>query len=157
MKESCSEIPLRLRKYRKILKLTRKEISRWLGIRQSHSYQLKSGYKIIALKSLRSFAEQGGDICYTITGRKQTAGLMDEYLGQCRTDYGKNKLIKMMLWLNHQGLFLRKKKGDVINEIGFCGGSLRKIRSFLLPFDWLRGIIKKTEATENDARSDRDV
>lgn len=39
----------------------------------------------------------------------------------------------------------------------FAEGVYGKIRSFLLPFDWLRGIIKKTEVTENDARSDRDV
>lgn len=116
MSSNYPKVPERLLAYRSALGLTQEEMGRLFGVIQSHYYKLENGHKIISLKSLKCFADQGGDVCFLLTGRRRIMGKMDEYLMKCNTDYGKNELSKEMLWLMKRGIELSKGQGFEITD-----------------------------------------
>lgn len=104
------KIPERLQLYRKALNLTQEQMGKRFGVNQSHYYKLESGHKIISLRSLQCFEEQGGDVCYLLTGRRHITGQMNCYMDRCITDHGKNEFSKAMLWIIKQGIYLSKSQ-----------------------------------------------
>ena len=116
MSSNYPKVPERLRQYRKALHLTQEDMGKRFGVNQSHYYKLESGHKIISLRSLKCFEEQGGDVCYLLTGRRHIAGKMDSYMEKCTTDHGKNELAKAILWIMNQGIYLSKENESTISD-----------------------------------------
>lgn len=106
MGSNYSEIPQRLFAYRKALNMSQEEMGRKLAVNQSHYYKLETGAKIISYKSMKQFQENGGDLCYLITGQKYEYGITDIYVGRCRTQTGRTAAMRMILWLTEQGILL---------------------------------------------------
>lgn len=108
-----SKVLQRLTSYRNSLNKTQAEMGEQFGIDQSHYWKIESGSKRISYKSLKHFEEQGGDVCYLITGIRRNYGKMDELISRCQTTEGKKALLEVMLWAMNQGIGLDHQKSTV--------------------------------------------
>lgn len=117
MGSNYSEIPQRLSAYRKALALNQEEMGRQFNVNQSHYYKLETGAKIISYNSLKKFQENGGDLCYIITGEKYQYGITDEYVGRYRTHTGRTETMKIILWLTKQGILLSGGNAENLDDM----------------------------------------
>lgn len=116
MGSNYSEIPQRLSAYRKALNMSQEEMGRQFAVNQSHYYKLETGAKIISYKSMKQFRQNGGDLCYLITGEKYQRGIADEYIGRCRTQTGRTEAMKLILWLTEQGILLHSGSTEELDK-----------------------------------------
>ncbi|MGN0399963.1 MAG: helix-turn-helix domain-containing protein [Blautia sp.] len=114
MEADKHNIPKRLAMYRHKLGKSQEEMSKELGVNQSHYSKMENGTKYISYRSLKKFEENGGDVNYLITGIPYRTGIVEVCTDRCRTERGKTELIKTLLWITRQGTILAY--GDDWNE-----------------------------------------
>ena len=106
METDKHNIPKRLAIYRHKLGKSQEEMSKELGVNQSHYSKMENGTKYISYRSLKRFEENGGDVNYLITGIPYHTGIVEACVQRCRTEQGKTELIKTLLWITRQGTIL---------------------------------------------------
>lgn len=114
MNSNYSHVVKRLLEYRKNLDLTQEQMGIKLGVKQSHYYKLETGSKIISMKSLRTFIENGEDAVFLLTGEDAEYRGVGHYFRKCKSQEGRTELYKLMLWLVSQGV---KMQHGLIEDI----------------------------------------
>lgn len=115
-----SEVLGRLNAYRKKLNMSKEEMSRMFGVHPTHYGKLEAGTIRISFEGLTNFICQGGDIYYLFTGRERETGPIGNYLSECRTKDGREKLLHILISYIELGIWMDKKENakESLDDIG---------------------------------------
>lgn len=98
MSSNYLDVTRRLTAYREKVNKTQGQMGQMLGVTQSHYAKLEAGCKIISYKSLKTFDENGGDLCQLLTGKKRETGFINKVLEQCDTMQKQMELLRQIFW-----------------------------------------------------------
>ena len=116
MKPNYLEVPERLKEIRNLSKMNQEEACQLFAVTQSHYSKLEKGTKIISYESLKAYEAHGGDVDYLITGKHRYSGIVDAYVAQCTTIFGRREIVNFMLLMVKRGLILCEKEITVLEE-----------------------------------------
>lgn len=111
--ESYMQVINRLVEYRNQEGLLQSEMGEKFGVTQSHYCKLESGLSVISRKSLKCFAEAGGDALWLLTGKKSSSGVLDNYFLECTFENERLRMTQALLWGTEQGLRISKMEMEI--------------------------------------------
>ena len=104
MDKNYSSISSRLAAYRELMNLNQTQMGEKLGVTQSQYSKQESGLKGVSFHNLKHFEENGGDAFFLITGEHRQEGKLEQYLERFTSDYEKEWIFKILVWVAELGL-----------------------------------------------------